>query len=347
MIFELLAMICIDAVCQERLLPAPQAQTKIECEASAVRATSWAKARKGATAKSTRCASMGEIQAHAASVIEVAPGAFVHVGKIEDPAADNGGDSSNHGFIVGEKSVAVIDAGYSRKIGEALYIAIRQRTDKPISHLLLTHMHPDHTIGGDVFLEAGAKTIAAPKFQKAYDSRIAAYLEGQKRLIGTAAAHGSFGHLTVNETVSSTIDLGNRKLRLQTYPTAHTTNDMTITDISSQTIWVGDLAFVEHTPALDGSISGWIQLLNEWVKADIKNMVSGHGPALTNFPDGLHATRDYLTAIAAHTRSAIAKGVSLQSFLKDKGDAFRGSWKLFDNHHRRNVTNAFVELEWE
>ena len=42
--FELLAMICIDGLCQERLLPAPASQTEAACLASAPRAADWAAA---------------------------------------------------------------------------------------------------------------------------------------------------------------------------------------------------------------------------------------------------------------------------------------------------------------
>ena len=57
-------------------------------------------------------------------------------------------------------TVAVIDPGGSRAIGEGLYVAIRRITDKPISHVILSHMHPDHIYGAEVFAAAGAEIIA-------------------------------------------------------------------------------------------------------------------------------------------------------------------------------------------
>ena len=32
-------------------------------------------------------------------------------------------------------------------------------TDKPISHLILTHMHPDHVMGAAVMVEAGGQIV--------------------------------------------------------------------------------------------------------------------------------------------------------------------------------------------
>lgn len=345
--FELLAMICVGGLCQERLLPAPAPMTAAACIADAGRATDWAAAREGASVQSVRCAALEDLIAGAAATIEITPGAFVHEGLIEDATGKNRGDVSNHGFIIGQTSVAVIDAGYSRALGEALYLAIRAETDKPISHIIFTHMHPDHTLGGDVFIEAGAEALAAPKFQSAYDNRVLGYIDAQTRLIGAENGHGTYGEIKAREVADETIDLGARPLRLMSYPTAHTTNDMTILDETAQTIWMGDLTFLGHTPALDGSITGWIALLDSLKAGEAKHMVPGHGPAKVAYPDGANPTLDYLKGLATAMRASIAKGESLQTALKDRGDALKADWKLWDEFHLRNATNAYIELEWE
>lgn len=345
--FELLAMICIEGLCQERLLPAPLPQTEATCLANAGRAKDWAAARDGASLQSTRCAPLADLLPGAANTIEITPGAFVHQGLVEDTAPSNAGDVSNHGFIIGETSVAVIDAGYSRALGEALYLAVRAKTDKPISHIIFTHMHPDHTLGGDVFLEAGAEGLGAPKFQSAYNDRVLGYIVSQTRLIGAENGHGTYGEITTREVAEETIDLGARPLRLMSYPTAHTTNDMTILDEAAETIWMGDLTFLSHTPALDGSITGWIALLDSLKAGDAKHMVPGHGPAKVAYPDGANPTLDYLKGLATAIRASIAKGESLQTALKDDGEDLKANWKLWDEFHLRNATNAYIELEWE
>lgn len=345
--FELLAMICVDGLCQERLLPAAAPQSEAVCQANAPRAAVWAAARAGASVQSTRCAPLADLLSGAAATVEITPGAFVHEGRVEDTAPSNAGDVSNHGFIIGEASVAVIDAGYSRALGEALYLAVRAQTDKPISHMIFTHMHPDHTLGGDVFLEAGAEGLGALKFQTAFDNRAPGYIEAQRRLIGAENGHGTFGVIKAREIGDETIDLGGRPLRLMAYPTAHTTNDLTILDEAAETIWMGDLTFLAHTPALDGSITGWIALLDSLEAGAARHLVPGHGPARVAYPDGANPTLNYLQGLAGAMRASIARGESLQTALKDKGEDLRGDWKLWDEFHLRNATNAYIELEWE
>jgi len=47
------------------------------------------------------------------------------------------------------------------------------------------------------------------------------------------------------------------------------------------------------------------------------------------------------------TREAIAKGQFLEEALTDIGKEQKQEWLLYDQHHNRNVTKAFTELEWE
>ena len=83
---------------------------------------------------------------------EVADKIYVHFGIQEDANKINRGDISNIGFIVGDKSILVIDTGGTPSIGEALYKKINDISDLPISYVVITHSHPDHYFGTNVFI---------------------------------------------------------------------------------------------------------------------------------------------------------------------------------------------------
>ncbi len=347
--FEILATLCLSGLCVEHVMPQPLAMTQTQCEATLEASTDrWIKAHAGYTLETAACVSLQSLQGRAATVVEISPGQFVHKGLVADFSSSNQGDIANTGFIVGSEQVAVIDAGTTRGVAEALYLAVRLHSDLPIRFCLLTHMHPDHTLGAAVFREAGAKIIGAQRLAEALGTRNEIYRDNLQRIVGDKAFHATHpilpDHGVTDEEI---IDLGSRPLQLRAWGTAHTTNDLTIVDTSSNTIWMGDLVFLEHAPALDGSITGWVKLLSDARQLSYATIVPGHGPVSANFPQGLQPTLDYLVALRRQTRQAIDSGESLATALKHVGNDLRGQWVQFDQFNPRNVTNAYVELEWE
>lgn len=347
--FELFLTICLQdrpELCADRLVPVA-AETRELCEASAPAWTEAWRERFPSHAISAWYCNDGALAA-ALDVEEVVEGVFVHQGRIETPTPENVGDVANVGFVVGEEAVAVIDAGGSRSVGERLYAAIRRRTDLPIKWLILTHMHPDHVMGAGIFQEAGARIVGHPKLADALTNRHAIYMENYAALVGEKSFLGSY--IVTPDRVAKDlreIDLGRRRLLLRDYRTAHTDNDLTVLDASTGTMFTGDLVFDGHVPALDGSILGWISVLQEMLGLEIKRIVPGHGPTLLDWPDGGEGTWNYLTTLAQEARQAIADGENMRSAIEHLGASMREEWELFDEYNPRNATAAYKELEWE
>jgi len=247
-----------EPACREMLLPGFSAETRAICEKAVQERPSEWLSLDGAGEVSCAPRPVSTL-----SFSEIAPGVFVHRGAVAEPDPMNGGDVSNIAFVIGDETVAVIDAGGARQVGEDLYLAIRERSELPISHLILTHQHPDHVFGAEVLREAGAEIVGHPALPRALADRAADYQASFARLVGMP---GFIGSRVVGPdrtvTGSETIDLGRRDLVLVPRPTAHTATDLTVFDPASGTLFTGDLLFDEHTPALDGSLRGWIGLLD-------------------------------------------------------------------------------------
>ncbi len=86
---------------------------------------------------------------------------------------------------------------------------------------------------------------------------------------------------------------------LEPQRTAHTDNDLTITDSATNTLFIGDLLFSVHVPTLDGSIKGWLALIEEMKTRDAARVVPGHGPHAMELPGALEPEQRYL---ARHRR---------------------------------------------
>lgn len=336
----ILATLCLAAapgICAERLLPG-------DCAPD--RAAAWATAHPGLDLRASRCAAAGDVPALA--VREVAPGVFLHEGAVALASPENGGDIANLGFVVGRDAVAVIDAGNTRGIGEALYAAIRTRTELPVRWLVLTHMHPDHVFGAEVFREAGAEIVASDRLPAALSARAESYTAALERQVGAAAALGS-RLVPPDRAVAAreSLDLGGRRLDLATVATAHTDNDLTARDTATGTWFLGDLVFDRHTPSLDGSALGWIAVLDALAAEPAARVVPGHGRPVLDWPAGAAATAGYLEGLVRETRAALAAGESLGTASRHVGADLADGWQLFDDFNARNATTAYRELEWE
>ncbi len=75
-------------------------------------------------------------------------------------ATENEGFISNAGFVVTNEGVVLFDALGTPSLAWTLLQKIREITDKPITHMIVSHYHADHIYGLQVFKEAGAKIIA-------------------------------------------------------------------------------------------------------------------------------------------------------------------------------------------
>ena len=280
-------------------------------------------------------------------VTQVAPGVFVHKGAQALAAPDNHGDIANVGFVVGDKAVAVIDAGGSAAVARDLLAAIREVTDLPVRWLILTHMHPDHVLGAPVFVEAGATVVGHAKLARALAARRDVYLRSNAALIGPDFAGSGVPDAIEPVQGRREIDLGGRVLVLEAEPTAHTDNDLTVLDRATGTLFMGDLLFMGHLPAIDGSITGWLEVIAALRQREVARVVPGHGPVAAAWPGAAERMQAYLARLAAAVREAIAAGVPIGEAGEEVGAGMAAGWLLVDAFHGRNVIAAFKELEWE
>ncbi len=116
-------------------------------------------------------------------------------------------------FIVTEEGVLVIEP-VNTNHSLMMLQAIREITDKPIKYLFHSHNHWDHSKGGKVFQDAGAKIVA---HKEAYDWMVAnphedmstpdEYWEGSKKVVQLGGMTLELHYLGMNHGLGNTIFL--------------------------------------------------------------------------------------------------------------------------------------------
>lgn len=289
----------------------------------------------------------GASEVGALTLHELVPGLYVHLGAQLPLDAPGHDDIANIGFIVGSRCVAVIDTGGSVRIGRALRAAVRRRTALPICYVINTHVHVDHVLGNWAFKDDGPSFVGhAALAQAILRSRPFFVREYALDLDVPAGAVQVIGPDRLVDT-ELTLDLGDRPLKLEAWPIAHTDCDLTVYDEATSTLWTGDLLFVERLPALDGSLVGWIAAIDRLAARRVRLAVPGHGSPTAHLDAALARERTYLESLLEGVRHELSEGRSLQDAMLHVGGGEKSGWLLWDEVHPRNVARAYQELEWE
>jgi len=300
------------------------------------------------------CCSLHVVRAHAEALrdrplplVQVAPGLFVSQGVHELVARSNAGAIANIGVIIGTRGVCVVDSGGCFLWGRRLREAIHRLTRLPVTHLVQTHMHPDHIFGAAAFLPDQPVVLGHRNLPAALSVRQEYYRRRLAQELGDLAEGSVAVQPTQVVSGETEIDLGRRVVRVTAHNAAHTDNDLSLFDTQTRTLWAGDLLFMERVPALDGSLLGWLAVMDELRRIKAARVVPGHGPRIADWPGALDAQERYLTLLRDEIRHLQRQGGTMEQAIASVGQGERPRWKLFDDYNARNVTAAFHELEWD
>ncbi len=207
-----------------------------------------------------------DVKPTAFALENVGNGIYVHHGAHLDIDTGYQGDICNISVIVGSKGVAVIDTGGSLKVGNQLRDAIQNITPLPILYVINTHVHPDHIYGNAAFIndtkqKEKPQFVGHAKLADAMQIREEAYTKLNEKYLSIDAKGTVIVKPTLPISAPTALDLGGRTLTITPYANAHTNTDISILDSQSNTLFTGDLLFIERTPVVEGDIKGLIAAL--------------------------------------------------------------------------------------
>ncbi len=228
--------------------------------------------------------------------INVAPGIYMLMGR-----------GGNIGLTVGVDGAAIIDDQFA-DMAPKIRAAVAMLSDQPVSFLINTHLHGDHTGGNDAFGKAGATIIAHENVRKRLGTP---QVNPSTNAPIEARAREALPVITFAN--SATLHFNDDDLQFTHLPNAHTETDIVIRFRKANVLHMGD-CFTGTFPFIDGNTGGTLDGLirgHEAVLATVDDntkIIRGHGP-LGNKAE-LSAYHDMLVVVRDRVAKLVKAGKS-------------------------------------
>ncbi len=237
---------------------------------------------------------------------EIADGVFLLRGLDEHLSVKNGGNIANITFMTTGEGVMLFDTGPSRIYGEELKVAIASVTDEPVARVFVSHAHPDHYLGSQVFEDLPIESLPVVRDVIADIGDL--FTDNMYRLVDVWM-RGTRTVVPTKVISASREKMGRRDLEFMALA-GHSQGDLAIYDHGEQLLLAADLVFMDRAPTTPhADLDVWRGSLDRLQDLPLKVVVPGHGP-VTKDTSAIEQTRSYLDWLETALRDAAERGLS-------------------------------------
>lgn len=283
---------------------------------------------------------------------EVAPNVFA----VYDSNAESYGPqgiplATSGGFVIGEKGVLLVETMINRPLFCQLISLVQAQTDKPVTHVINTSSHGDHSFG-NAFLPSDVHIVqheATAEYIAAHFAEDVAFMEAN---FGADQGLDEVKPVAADILVGAepfTVDLGGITVKAQYHGFAQTGGDLFVEVPSAKVVWTGN-PFIAEKPAipwlLDGHAHESAMTLSA-VRAALPQgtiVIPGHGRPVD--PEAMDFSVKYLETMLGEVQTAVDLGLSEQETVTQvQMETFQG-YKIWGWVHAQvNVPAAYKELK--
>ncbi len=287
-------------------------------------------------------ASQGDLTEKKTSFTEIGDGIYAFTAE-GDP---------NSGVIIGDDSVMIVEAQATPRLARKVIDCVRSVTDKPITHLALTHYHAVRVLGASAYgapqiiMSEQARGMVAERGQEDWDSefdRFPRLFQGHEEIPGL-----TWPTTTFNGRMS--VYLGDRRIDMMQLGRAHTAGDMVVYVPDQNVMFTGDI--VEYHSACycgDGHFHDWPETLENIRAWDLDAIAPGRGDALVGSDkvnEALDLTGDFVTSTYRSVAKVALRGGSLKEAMaacREVCDPKFGDYAIYEHCLPFNVARAYDE----
>ncbi|MDX5333871.1 MAG: MBL fold metallo-hydrolase [Gammaproteobacteria bacterium] len=265
------------------------------------------------------------------------------------PSVENQGFMNNPAFVLTETGVVVIDPGSSLQAGRMVLKQLRGITDKPVTHVLITHVHGDHWLGNHAVEEAfpEAQILALPQtIQLAQAGQDTFWLNLMHNATDgfTAGTKAVLPEQPID--VADELHVGGKTFRFYAPAKAHSNTDVMIELVEDSVLFAGDNLLNQRLARMDdGTFRGSIEACNVAEAIDATHVVPGHGPTGGNEIPGLF--RRYLETVYGEAGRLYEQGLpdyEMKAVIVDQLADYQ-DWANFEDEIGKHISLAVLEYE--
>lgn len=250
----------------------------------------------------------------------------------------------NGGIIAGEDKVVAIDGSFQPAGAAWLAEQALKLTGRPVSDVIVTHFHADHT-GGLAGYQQGANGPEIIATQTTHDLVIERYAGAKQTPEGSPFARPAIRpvlptRIITNENKSHRMDLGGRTIRMHPL-SGHTPSDLAIHVEDAPIVFAGDLVwqglFHNYVDAIPSALRTSVAHILEHPE---QTVVTGHG-AIARASD-LGNYLNLLDLVEEKARAAHAAGKTpAEGGAEFSVPASLGPWLLFNPSYYETAFKAW------
>lgn len=262
----------------------------------------------------------------------------------------------NTGIIIGDDSVMVVDTQATPIMAEDVIRRIREVTDKPIKHVVMSHYHAVRVLGASAYraenLYASRYTyeLIVERGQQDFESEVGRF---PRLFKGVDSVPGLTWPTIVFER-ELTVFMGQREVRIMHLGKGHTKGDTVVWLPEDKVLFSGDLVEYGATPYTgDAYHEDWPTTLERLQALEPQKLVPGRGDALQSpeqCREAIEGTRAFLSDMYGSVKAGKAAGKSLPECYAETYAALKpkyGHWVIFEHCLPFDITRCYDEAGGE
>lgn len=271
----------------------------------------------------------------------VANGIWLVRGADEPITFANGGAIANTIIIATDDGPVLFDAGVSLAHGRALAALALKLTGKPVSRVIISHLHPDHAMGAAAFNPQMVHALPSTHADLERDAE--GFSDAMYRLL-SGWMKGTAIVLPQGDMAGGPTIIGGRAMRVFAL-FGHSGGDLVLLDEATGTLMTGDLVFHNRAPATPhANLAQWQAALDQLEAIPHRLLLPGHGPS-DSTGEAISQTRDWLGWLDASLRQSVASGLDMTEAGAVAIPARFAALKSARYELQRSVSHFFPAIE--